>query len=114
MRYIVGVGLMVLVIFIQLSFLYPKGSGLYAEETKYDMALKAYVKKDFKTAVALLKEYVGETPDAKAYWLLGYASYKLKNEEESAGYFKSAYLMEPQFNPGSILNAVIQNSSDIQ
>lgn len=73
-----------------------------AQETSYEKALAAYAKKDFKAAVEYLKEYVEQEPNAKAYYLLGYASYKIKNFDESAGYFKEVYLLDPGFDPKTI------------
>ena len=71
---------------------------LCAQEETYDRALHAYLKKDFKTAVKYLREYVAQKPDADAYYLLGYANYKLKNRKEAMGYFKEAYLIDPEFS----------------
>jgi len=87
------VGLISIIIIVSFAF---------AQESFYDMAIEAYVKKDFETAVKYLKEYVAVTPDAKAYYLLGYASYKINNFEESARFFKEAYLIDPEFDPGTI------------
>ncbi|HAM53788.1 MAG TPA: hypothetical protein DCP92_24990 [Nitrospiraceae bacterium] len=88
--------LLVAVVLISLSSL------LYAQTETYDKALRAYSKKDFKTAVKYLKEYVAQNPDADAYYLLGYANYKLKKRKEAIGYFKEAYLIDPNFTPKSI------------
>ncbi|MGD0883779.1 MAG: tetratricopeptide repeat protein [Thermodesulfovibrionales bacterium] len=74
----------------------------YAQEETYDKALRAYLKKDFKTTVKYLKEYVAQNPDADAYYLLGYANYKLKNRKDAIGYFREAYLIDPNFTPKSI------------
>ncbi|MCE5193846.1 MAG: tetratricopeptide repeat protein [Nitrospiraceae bacterium] len=71
-------------------------------QTNYDKALEAYAKKDYKTAIQYLKEYVAEEPSAEAYYLLGYSAYKLKNMAESAEYFKEAYLLDPSFEPKHI------------
>lgn len=73
-----------------------------AQVTSYDKAIEAYAKKDFKNAIRYLKGYVSERPDATAYYLLGYASYKIKNLEESAKYFTEAYLIDPAFDPKTI------------
>lgn len=70
-----------------------------ATDNLYDQAVTAYVKKDFKTAVRLLKEYTKETPDASAYYLLGYALYKQRNFAESARYFQEAYTLDPNASP---------------
>jgi tetratricopeptide (TPR) repeat protein len=61
--------------------------------------MKAYHKKDFKKAILYLQEYVGQKPDPYAYYLLGYANYKLKNHAESAKYFREAYVLDPNISP---------------
>jgi TolA-binding protein len=66
-----------------------------AEENTYDKAVRAYAKKDFKTAAKYLKEYVEKKPDPNAYYLLGYSLYKIKNHTDSARYFKEAYTLDP-------------------
>lgn len=71
---------------------------LLAQDNAYDKAVTAYMKKDFKTAVKLLREYVKKTPDPGAYYLLGYALYKQKNHAESAKYFQEAYILDPNIS----------------
>ena len=71
----------------------------FADGELYQKALQAYRKKDFKAASGLLKDYLAEKPDPKAYYLLGYASYKLKQHKDSAEHFRQAYLIDPDFNP---------------
>jgi len=75
---------------------------LYGQEDLYEKALHAYQKQDFKAAVTYLKEYVARKPDARAYYLLGYANYKLKKRSEATEYFKEAYLIDPDFSPKGI------------
>lgn len=72
---------------------------LSAQENSYDKAVHAYMKKDFKTAVRILREYVKKNPDPYAYYLLGYALYKQKNHAESAKYFQEAYVLDPNISP---------------
>jgi hypothetical protein len=89
---------------------------LYAEEGLYEKGMSAYLKKDYKTAVKYMKEYVAEKPDAKGYYLLGYANYELKRktglsrgrkdfwgDTETAKYFREAYLINPDFSPGAAI-----------
>jgi TolA-binding protein len=71
------------------------------QENIYDKAVRAYGKKDFKTAIKYLKEYVEEKPDAYAYYLLGYALYKIKDNPASAKYFREAYTLDPNVSPSS-------------
>jgi TolA-binding protein len=72
---------------------------LLAEDDAYGKAVKAYMKKDFKTAAKILKEYVDKKPDPHAYYLLGYALYKQKKHAESAKYFEEAYVLDPNITP---------------
>lgn len=73
-----------------------------AEENPYDKAIHAYQKKDFKTTVNYLKEYVEKKPDPYAYYLLGYSLYKMKRHSESVKYFQEAYILDPKISPVSI------------
>lgn len=71
-------------------------------QTAFDDALANYQKGKFKKAVALLETYVAEIPSSDAYYLLGYANYKLGNIKKSARYFGEAYLIDPGFDPERI------------
>lgn len=88
-------------------------AGVYAQEELYEKAVQAYLKKDFKTSVKCLKEYVAQKPDAKAYYLLGYSTYMIKRKgvslkarsfKDNAAdeYFRQAYLIDPNFTPRAI------------
>jgi TolA-binding protein len=72
---------------------------LPAQDLSYEKGTDAYVKKDYGTAVKYLREYVEKKPNANAlahaYYLLGYAYYKLKNHPESISAFKEAYNLDP-------------------
>ena len=85
-------------------------SAAAGQESSYDRALDAYAKKDFSTAARYLQEYVGKTPDAAAYYLLGYSLYKLRKYPESAGYFREAYTLDPSISPSS-MNAFLKKKS---
>jgi tetratricopeptide (TPR) repeat protein len=69
-----------------------------AEGNPYDKAVNAYMKKDYKTAIPYLKEYVEKNADPYAYYLLGYAYYELKNHAASVKYFKEAYTLDPNIS----------------
>lgn len=73
-----------------------------AEEGEDEKGIRAYLKKDYAAAVAHLKVYAAQNPDAKTFYLLGYAHYKLKNRQESARYFRDAYQIDPNFSPRKI------------
>lgn len=69
----------------------------------YRNGIARYQKRDFRGATASLQAYIGRTPDPRAYYLIGYAQYKLKNFPEARKYFSEAYLLDPKFDPSSIL-----------
>lgn len=88
---------------------------LCAQDSSYEKGLQAYLKKDYRSAVKYLKEYVSQNPDAEAYYLLGYANYMVKRKSgpkkgrrnfwgdtETAEYFRQAYLIDPNITPRSI------------
>ncbi len=68
---------------------------LACAQNTYDKAVDAYLKKDFKTAANILKEYVKKRPEPSAYYLLGYSLYKQKKHAEAAEYFEQAYILDP-------------------
>lgn len=87
-------------------------TALYAQEAGFEKGVQAYLKKDFKSAAAYLKEYVDLKPDPGAYYLLGYSTYLLSKRAvgekkrllgiEAADYFNEAYLLDPGFSPKSL------------
>jgi len=70
-----------------------------AQDFSYAKGLEAYEKKEYRTAVKYLREYVEKNPDADAYYLLGYAYYKLNNHPESLRAFEEAYNRNPNVSP---------------
>jgi TolA-binding protein len=76
-------------------------STVMAQEDSYNKALKSYAKKDYRTAAKYFREYVEKNPDPAAYYLLGYAMYKMKKHAESVKYFKEAYLIDPDISLSS-------------
>jgi len=74
-----------------------------AASNGFEEALDAYKKGDLKKAVTKLKIHIKENPRAEAYYLLGYANYKLGRHEEARKYFEEAYLIDPELKPGEII-----------
>ncbi len=74
------------------------GTTFAAENSEFANALKYYNSKKFKKAVELFKEQVQKKPTPSAYYLLGYALYKLGKFEEANEYFRQAYLLDPDFS----------------
>ncbi|MBI5076047.1 MAG: tetratricopeptide repeat protein [Nitrospirae bacterium] len=68
----------------------------------YASGLTAYSKHDYQECLNQLEAYTNRTPDTGAYYLMGYASYKLGNYKEAKEYFRKAYLLDPNFRPASL------------
>jgi tetratricopeptide (TPR) repeat protein len=82
-----------------ITALFFTASLLPAADISYEKGADAYAKKDYRTAVKYLREYVEKKPNAYAYYLLGYAFYKLNNNPESMRAFKEAYALDPAVSP---------------
>lgn len=65
----------------------------------YAAGVTAYKKHHYAECITQLTVYTNNTPDPRAFYLMGYASYKLKNYEEAQEYFRKAYLLDPNFRP---------------
>lgn|GEM_PF-864910 len=93
----------VIFITIMAFALFGASNAVFAhEDPEYNEALKYYNSKNYQKAVELFKEYVKKTPDAAAYYRIGYGLYELKKYDEAAEYFKEAYLLDPNFSPEEI------------
>ena len=87
---------------------------LHAQDELFEKGRRAYLRKDYGTAVKYLSDYVARKPDPEAFYLLGYANYEVKRkgsskgrknfwgDTETAGYFKEAYLLDPKVSAKSI------------
>ncbi len=90
-------------IFIVLSaFLFSTAALISAQEEDYQKGLTYYLKHNYKASIKHLKVHVEKTPDPRAYYLLGYGSYKLKDYAAAQKYFSEAYLIDPEFKTSSI------------
>lgn len=69
---------------------------------EFDRAVEKYGQGRFQEAIEILTVYVEKNPEPAAYWLIGYSFYKLKRFDEADEYFKSAYLIDPDFSPKQI------------
>lgn len=68
----------------------------------YERALYLYKNGRFDEAVTQLRDYLQRRPEPSAYYLMGYALYKLGRYYEATRYFDEAYLLEPGFRPEAI------------
>jgi len=92
-----------LFMFIGLSlFLLSASSVLYAEQDDYQKGLMYYQKHKYKASIKHLKTYTENTPDPRAYYLIGYASYRIKDYATAKKYFSDVYLIDPEFKVSSI------------
>ncbi len=76
-------------------------STTFADED-FDRAVELYSTGKYERAIDVLKDYVQQKPEPAAYWMIGYALYKLKRFEEADKYFNDAYLIDPNFSPKQI------------
>ena len=89
---------LVFVITMFFALLLVSDTILAQADTEYVTALKYYNSGKYKGAVEHLKDYVKKNPDPAAYYLMGYALYKLKRFDEATEYFNEAYLIDPNFS----------------
>lgn len=73
-----------------------------AGEENYQKGLRLFNSRDYKKAVVYLEKYVAHMPDPAAYYMLGYASYELRDFHKAREYFDAAYLIDPVFTYGKI------------
>lgn len=77
------------------------GFGGYAS-ADFAAGVTAYKKQHYKECINQLQAYTNKTPDTRAFYLMGYASYKLRNYEQAREYFRKAYILDPNFRPASL------------
>ncbi|MGC2062831.1 MAG: tetratricopeptide repeat protein [Thermodesulfovibrionales bacterium] len=65
----------------------------------FETARKYYYSGRYNEAVRHLRDYIAQKPDAAAYYMMGYALYKLKRFDEANENFRDAYLLNPMFSP---------------
>jgi len=68
----------------------------------YAAGVTAYKKHQYAECINQLQAYTDKTPDTRSFYLMGYASYKLRNYEQAKEYFRKAYLLDPNFRPASL------------
>lgn len=75
------------------------------EPSDYDKAVELYNKGKYRQAIALLEEYVKKRPKPEAYYLIGYAYYKLGKHDEANKFFKYSFIIDPLYSPTPGLEA---------
>lgn len=68
----------------------------------YEQGLKLYRTGNYSLCIKYLKTHLDESNDPRAFYLIGYAYYKLKDHTSALQYFNQAYLADPGFSPQNI------------
>jgi tetratricopeptide (TPR) repeat protein len=68
----------------------------------YASGVSLYKKQNYRECIRHLQAHAETTPDPRAYYLMGYASYKLGDFAGAREYFRKAYLIDPNFRPASL------------
>ena len=87
-----------LYVFFALAMALIVCSEAYPGSEDFEKGLRHYRKRDYKGAERYFKNHIAATPDPAAYYLLGYADYKLKKYGDASGYFAEAYLIDPDIS----------------
>lgn len=71
----------------------------WAEEVSLQKAYSLYNQGKMDEAIRIMEDYVGEHPDSRVLYFLGYAYYKTKRFDKARKYFEEAYQIESNFVP---------------
>jgi tetratricopeptide (TPR) repeat protein len=74
------------------------GAAIPNDDKDFRAGLKSYNSRNYEAAVKYFKEYINKKPDPTAYYLTGYALYKLGKFSEADEYFRDAYLIDPEYS----------------
>ena len=83
--------------FFVLLLLLSVSAEAWAADDSYEEALRLFKGRDYNNVVVYLEQYVAQRPDPAAYYMLGYACYKLREFQKSREYFNEAFLIDPDF-----------------
>ena len=78
------------------------------EDPNYVDAVNSYRHKHFAQAIESLDLVINNKPIPEAYYLKGYALYKLKRHAEAEKNFKEAFLIAPEFNVDEFIKKVYE------
>lgn len=90
------------VLIVVLCSLFFTASFVGTEFNDYRKGLRYYQKHQYRKAITHLMRYTEKTPDIRAYYLIGYASYKLKDYATAQRFFSDLYLIDPEFKASSV------------
>lgn len=71
----------------------------WANEAALEKAYSLYYKGDREAAISMAEAYVEDSPDANAFYFLGYAYYEMQEMDKAREYFDEAYSMKSFFSP---------------
>lgn len=87
------------IVFFLLVVIVTGNTAFAGSNSDYETARKYYYSGRYGEAVKHLEDYIAQKPDAAAYYMMGYALYKLKRFDEANEYFRDAYLLNPTYSP---------------
>jgi len=70
-----------------------------AEESVLSEAYSLYYKGNVDKAIELVEDYVKDTPDASAYYFLGYAYYEREQMDKAMEYFSESFRLKSFYSP---------------
>lgn len=70
-----------------------------AEESVLQEAYSLYYQGNVEKAIELVEDYVKDTPDAGAYYFLGYAYYERKQMDKAMDYFSKSFKLRSFYSP---------------
>jgi len=88
------VTVLILLIFSLMSF-----SLCLAAESPVDKAYNLYYQGKSDMAIELIEDYVKDTPDAGAYYFLGYAYYEKNEIDRAMEYFSKSFKLRSFYSP---------------
>ncbi len=71
----------------------------WANEASLERAYSLYYKGDKEAAISMVEAYVEDSPDANAFYFLGYAYYEMHEMDKAREYFNEAYRLKSFFSP---------------
>jgi tetratricopeptide (TPR) repeat protein len=70
---------------------------IFAADEDFTKGMKYYHQGSYAKAVKHLDAYLENNPDPYAYYVKGYALYKMRRYREAVADFKDAYMVGPEF-----------------
>jgi len=87
-----------LVMILLVLFAAVAAAAIPNDDKDFRAGLKSYNSRNYEAAVKYFKEYINKKPDPTAYYLTGYALYKLGKFSEADQYFRDAFLIDPEYS----------------